>query len=183
MYRSELVTHYSSGSRFFHWLIALLVLGMLAVGFFLDEIPDQFAATAYMVHKSLGLSILLLVILRIIWLIKSGRPPLPENVPLWEKLLSRLVQYSMYLFLILMPLSGWIMSVAADRTPSYFGFFNVPFPGVTPDKSLSDLMFEFHETIAWILIVLIVLHVAGALKHHFIDRDDVLRKMLPGSKK
>lgn len=134
-----------------------------------------------MVHKSIGLSILLLVVLRIIWIIHSGRPPLPENVPLWERVFSRIVQYALYLFLILMPLSGWIMSVAANRTPKYFGFFNVPFPGIPTDKGLSKLMFEFHETIAWILIVLIALHVAGALKHHFIDKDDVLKKMMPGS--
>ena len=79
-----------------------------------------------------------------------------------------------------MPLSGWIMSVAADKIPRYFGLFSVPFPGIAPNKSLADTMSESHEIIAWIIIGFIVLHVAGALKHHFIDKDHVLKSMLPG---
>ncbi|WP_019216809.1 cytochrome b [Legionella tunisiensis] len=79
-----------------------------------------------------------------------------------------------------MPLSGWIMSVAANRIPSYFTMFSVPFPGIAPSEALADLMVQVHNTIAWIIIVLLVLHVAGAVKHHFIDKDEVLRRILPG---
>lgn len=82
-----------------------------------------------------------------------------------------------------MPLSGWIMSVAANRIPSYFTLFKVPFPGVVPNEAVAELMEQVHNTIAWIIIVLLVIHTAGAIKHHFIDKDDVLRRMLPGRRR
>lgn len=172
--------NYSPMLKTLHWLIALAVIIMLVVGFFLDDIPQEFKPMAYLIHKSVGLTILWLMILRFIILHTSGRPKLPSETPVWEKLLSRVVQYGFYLLLILMPLSGWIMSVAADRIPSYFGLFNVPFPGIGPNESLAGLMAETHYIIACTLIVLIVLHVSGALKHHFINRDHVLKSMLPG---
>lgn len=174
-------TRYSPMIKFLHWLIAFAVIIMLFVGFFLPDIPDQYQA--YMLHKSVGITLLFLVLLRFIWIHATGRPPLPDSVKLWEKGLSRFVQYGFYLLLILMPLSGWIMSVANEYIPSYFGMFNLPFPGVSPNKPLGEFMAESHEIIAWILIGFIVLHVAGALKHHFIDKDNVLKQMLPGKNK
>ncbi|KTD20282.1 cybB cytochrome b-561 transmembrane protein [Legionella lansingensis] len=176
---SHPIVSYSKGIKFIHWLVAVLVIVMLSFGFFLDDVPKQYQGTAYMMHKSTGLTILCLMVLRLIWVAYKGKPPLPEAVPRWEKFLTHFVQYSFYVFLILMPLTGWIMSVAADRVPSYFGLFNVPFPGVTPNEELSDIMNQAHKTIAWVLIILLSLHVAGALKHHFINKDDILLRMWP----
>lgn len=173
---------YSPVSIFLHWLIAFAVMIMLCVGFLLDEIPEPYQPLAYLLHKSTGISILFLMFIRLIWIHAVGKPPLPDSVNRWEKILSRFVQYGFYLLLILMPLSGWVMSVAANRVPSYFGLFSMPLPGIGVNKPLSQLMGECHETIAWILMVFIVLHVAGALKHHFIDKDEVLKRMLPGHK-
>ncbi|MDP3270194.1 MAG: cytochrome b [Legionella sp.] len=169
-------------SKLFHWVLAFAVIIMLCVGFLLDSIPDQFKGTAYMLHKSTGITILFLMILRFIWVHAAGKPPLPESVKLWEIILSRFVQYGFYILLLIMPLSGWIMSVAADKVPVYFGLFKAPLPWISPDKSLAGLMAESHEIIAWILIIFIGLHAAGAFKHHFINRDNVLRRMLPGKR-
>ncbi|RUR15893.1 cytochrome b [Legionella sp. km535] len=173
---------YSATSKWFHWGIALIVIGMLFMGFFLDEIPEQYQGSAYMLHKSTGITVLFLMLIRFIWVHAKGKPPLPESVKSWEKVLSRFVQYSFYVLLIIMPMSGWIMSVAADRIPTYFGLFKMPLPWITPDKSLAEFMNESHEVIAWILIVFICLHVLGALKHHFIDKNNILKRMLPGQK-
>lgn len=173
------VKRYSTGIKIIHWLIALTVIIMLVVGFLLDSIPEQYKSTAYMMHKSTGITILFLMILRFVWINIVGRPPLPPTVKKWERILSRFIQYSFYVLLIIMPLTGWIMSVAADRIPVYFNLFKAPLPWITPDKSLAKFMVESHETIAWILIVFISLHVLGALKHHFIDKDRVLKSMLP----
>lgn len=170
-------TQYSSMSKFLHWLIALSVIIMLIVGFFLDDVPEQYQGTAYMLHKSTGISILFLMIVRFLWIRATGQPPLPESVKLWEKIVSRFVQYSFYLLLIIMPLSGWIMSVAADRVPMFFGLFKAPLPWVESNKSLAEFMGEAHELIAWIIIGFLFLHIAGALKHHFIDKDDVLKRI------
>ncbi len=179
MRSDKVVSSYASGPKFFHWVIAFIVIGMLCGSFFLGDIPKQYAGTAYMMHKSLGLIILTLMILRVIWIVCEGRPELPPTVPLWEKYLSRFVQYSLYLFVILMPLCGWIMSMAAGRTPVFLGLFNLPLPGIPLDENLAKFMNSCHKTIAWIIIVLLVLHIVGALKHHFYDKDDVLRAMLP----
>ena len=119
------------------------------------------------------------MIVRFAWIKYYGKPALPATVPVWEKILARIVQYSFYLFLVAMPICGWIMSMAGNRIPSYFGLFKMPLPGIGPNKVLAELMFQSHKTIAFILIALIVFHVAGAIKHHYIDKDDVLRKMLP----
>ncbi len=179
---SQIVTQYSSMSKALHWIIAIAVIGMLSVGFFLDDLPDQLKPIAYMIHKSTGLTILLLMIIRFIWVHASGKPALPDTVKIWEKILSRFVQYGFYILLIAMPLSGWIMSVAADRPPIYFGLFKVDFPGIGVNKPLAEYMAGWHEIIAWTLIAFIILHVAGALKHHFIDKDNVLKTMWPARK-
>ncbi|MDI1352354.1 MAG: cytochrome b [bacterium] len=173
------ISRYSAVSKWLHWIIALAVIAMLVMGFFLDDIPKEYKPNVYMLHKSTGILILFLMIIRFIWISLSGKPALPNSVAVWERFLSRFIQYGFYVLLIIMPLSGWIMSVAGNRVPVFFNLFNAPLPWVSPDKSLSEFMFESHQFIAWILIVFITLHVLGALKHHFIDKDNVLKSMLP----
>lgn len=173
------VKRYSTGSKLLHWVIAIIVITMLSLSFFLDDVPDEYKSTAFMMHKSFGLTVLILMIIRFVWILHKGKPSLPISIPLWEKILSHLVQYSFYILLIAMPICGWIMSVAGGRVPTFFGLFYLPLP-IAENKPLSKLMLQCHQIIAWILIVLIILHVAGAIKHHFIDKDKVLRRMLPG---
>ncbi len=174
------LTTYSKGSKFFHWLIALLVIVMLSIGFFLGDFPEKLKASAYMLHQSLGISIFFLMWLRIFWLWYTGRPELPVTVPVWQKILARTVQYFLYVFVILMPLSGWIMSTASKYPVNFFGITNFSFPGVGENQSLSELMWQFHSTIALIIIGLLFFHISGAIKHHFIDKDNVVRRMWPG---
>jgi cytochrome b561 len=176
------ITKYSSVSKWFHWFIALFIIIMLIVGFLLDDMPEQYMRTAYTLHKSIGISILFLMIIRLIWIISVGKPSLPDTVKPWEKKLSRLVQYGFYLLLFIMPLSGWILSVAAGRTPHYFGLFEAPLPFIEKSKYLAELMANSHLVIAWIIIGFLALHILGALKHHFIDKDNVLKSMLPSKK-
>lgn len=171
------VTSYAMGSKVLHWVIALLVLGMLVGGFYLEPL-SEFLKSTYMIHKSIGLMILGLMVIRLVWIIRHGKPKLPASVSRREGIFAHAVQHSLYLLLFLMPLSGWVMSTAAGRPPVFFGWVSMPFPGISSNKSLADFMLECHEIIAYLLIGLIVLHVAGALKHHLIDKDTVLRRML-----
>lgn len=173
------VVAYSAGSKFFHWLIAVIVILMLSGSFFLGDLPKEYQGSAFMIHKSFGLTVLFLMLIRIVWILRHGKPPLPLSVPRWQRFISRVVQYGLYLFILLMALCGWIMSVAAERTPSYFGLFHLPLP-IQPDKALAKWMDQSHKTLAWVLIILVLMHLAGALKHHFIDKDNVLKRMLPG---
>ncbi|MFC3909277.1 cytochrome b [Legionella dresdenensis] len=173
------MTSYTKGSKFFHWFIAIIIIFMLPISFFLSDVPEQYIGMAFTVHKSLGITVLFAMLLRVLWIIRYGRPALPVHMPKWEKILAHTVQGSLYLFVILMPLCGWIMATAEGYIPSYFGLFSLPFPGIPLDKELASFMNQAHTIIAWIILGLLVLHVAGALKHHFIDKDDVLRRMLP----
>lgn len=169
--------NYSKTAKFFHWLIALIVILMLSGSFFLDDLPKSSQNFVWTTHKSFGLTVLWLVVIRFFWIQYSGKPSLPLNTPGWEKFLARFVQYSMYTLLVAMPICGWIMSTASNKIPSYFGLYQLPFPGIKPDKELADFMFHTHNTIAWILIGFITMHIAGALKHHWINKDNVLRSM------
>lgn len=168
---------YSIGSKWLHWLVAVIVMTMLSFSFFLDDIPERYQAFAYMIHKSFGLTVLLLMVLRLIWIIHSGKPPLPNSIPKWEKKLSHIVQHSFYVFLILMPISGWVMSVAAGRAPVFFTLFKLSIPGVPLSKPLAHFLGDVHEIIAWVLISLLSLHLLGVIKHYFIDKDGVVERM------
>lgn len=176
---TQKTAEYSKGSKFFHWLIALIVIVMLSVTFFFGDLPKDIRPTAYTVHKSFGITVLFLMILRLIWLLKSGKPSLPKSVALWQQRAAHTVHYALYILIISMALSGWLMTMAADRIPYYFGLFPFPLPWVEPDKALAQLMNTTHKTLAWIIIAFVALHIAAALKHYFIDKDDVVQRMLP----
>jgi cytochrome b561 len=167
------VSEYHLFSKILHWLIALLVLTLLIVGFNLENLPS----TAYTLHKSFGLIVLALMISRVLWMRHVGRPTLPETMPIWERLFARGVQHCLYLFLIMMPIAGWIMSTASGHIPEFLGLFPLPCPGISPDKELAELMELVHGTLAWVIIGLLFFHVAGALKHHFWDKDNILKRM------
>ncbi|KTC93726.1 MULTISPECIES: cytochrome b [Legionella] len=175
---NEQEVSYSGGFKFLHWLIALVVILMLVGSYFLEDLPAQYRGTAFMLHKSVGISVLFLMLFRLVWVWRKGKPSLPVSVPLWQRILSRTVQYALYFFLIAMPLCGWIMAVASNKAPYFFGLFQLGLPGIEPNQALSHLMKETHNTIAWVIIVLIALHIAGAIKHHFIDKDKVVQRML-----
>lgn len=170
---------YGSVAKFLHWLIALLILTVLAVGFImtgLPKTPDTFRVIGW--HKSLGITVLTLVALRLLWKSMNIYPALPAALSMVEKLLAHLGHGFLYALMIAMPLSGWMMSSAAGFTVSVFGWFLLP-NLVAPDPALKRTLVELHGTLAWALIGMIALHVLAALLHHFYYKDDVLLRMLP----
>lgn len=170
------VLSYSKWSKVFHWLIALIVIFLLSLSFFLSDVPADYKGTAYMIHKSLGLSVLALMFCRIIALYVQGKPDLPLSVSKWQRVVAHSIQYSLYLLLLAMPLTGWLMASAADKMPRYFGLFTVP-PLIGPNLSLAKWWSEAHTIIAWLLIACIFLHIGAALKHYFVDKDGVFERM------
>lgn len=172
---------YGSVARFFHWLVALLVVGQLLGGFYAADFAEQsMKGQLFFWHKSLGLTILWLMLLRVIWRFKNIQPGYEARVPLWQRFAARVVHLFLYLLLLALPVNGWILSTAAGYPPSYFGLFTVGFPGIPVDKALAETMSSVHEVLAWIIIGLVTLHIFAALKHHFIHRDNVLRRMWSG---
>jgi cytochrome b561 len=145
-------------------------------------------------HKATGMTILALTLLRLGWRLTHKAPPLPSAMPAWEKAVARLTHWLFYGLLLAMPVSGWIYSSAGyseafhtfiNVPVTWFGLFTIPeFPGVStqPDearKAVGLAAVNVHSKLAWVMLVLAGLHVAAALKHHFVNRDDVLTRMLP----
>lgn len=164
----------------FHWIIALLVIGMIGLGLYMTRIdpPTPTMFQLYGLHKSIGVTVLALAVLRILWRVTNIRPlPLPSHKRV-EKILAEIVHGLLYVSLLVMPLSGWLMSSAKGFTVSVFGWFSLP-DFIKPSDDMASLMVTVHEVTAYTLVAMLGLHVAGALKHHLIDRDDTLRRMIP----
>jgi cytochrome b561 len=180
---------YSIAAITLHWLIALLIIGNFAGGLLVEGLlePDATAAqkelgfTVVQLHKSFGLTVLLLSLLRLALRLSAGAPPLPAHMTPLERWLAKVTHVGFYAVMILLPLSGWLMVSASPLgVPTfYFGLFEWPHLPVSVSAETSGAASEAHEVMAFIGFGLFVLHVGGALKHHFLDRDDVLSRMLP----
>ncbi len=173
-------TSYGSIARLLHWIIFLLVLIIIPLGYFMDDVSDKvLRAQVVNIHKLIGVLILLLMLLRVLWTLYNVRPALPFQTPAWQKAVELIVQVSLYLGLIIMPLSGLVGSVAAGKPP-HLGNFDIELP-ISHSKALADFAFDdVHVPLAVILIVLISFHILAAFYHHFIKRDDILRRMVSG---
>ncbi len=172
-----------------HWAIALLIIGLLAVGWIMDAMPGGPGSPKIAIiqlHKSFGITVLLLTIARILWRLMNP-PPAEPPVPAWQKLLASGVHVLLYAVMLAMPLSGWIMASAEiDKHETLF-FGTLPFyaPGVAglpaaTREPLAEGLEFVHHNLAWVMVGLIVLHVAAAMKHQLVDRDGLLARMAPG---
>ncbi|WP_411818327.1 cytochrome b/b6 domain-containing protein [Hyphococcus sp. DH-69] len=170
-----------------HWAIAILIIGQIAGGLYMHNLPNSSAIKfdLYQFHKSFGLSVLILTIVRLGWRLSHRAPALPSAMPQWEKLVARATHWAFYGLMVLTPLAGWVMvSVSPTDIPTkYFGVIPVPhlpfFGGVVDREAAEDLWKEIHEYLAFTILFLLALHVGAALKHHFFNKDGVLRSMLP----
>lgn len=171
---SDSITRYGTISKFLHWLIAITVIGLLVVGFIMINLPKgELRWQIYALHKAIGVSVLLIAAIRIFWRCRNAKPKLPEHHPKWQIIAASSVHGMLYLTTIFMPFSGWIMSVAANHIPSWFGLFQLNLP-IEPSKTLAKIAHNTHEILAWVIIACLVLHLAAALK----DKN-ILKRMLP----
>lgn len=175
---------YSRVAITLHWLIALMIVGNVVGALIFDGLldsgdPAERARGVMLVniHKSVGLTVLVLSLFRLFWRLTHGFPRLPEHMARWEIALARGNHLAFYFAMIAVPLAGYIMVSAGPAPIAYFGLFDVP--KLPVGKELGGLAHEAHEILAFTTVGLLVLHIAGALKHHFLDRDDVLARMLP----
>jgi cytochrome b561/polyisoprenoid-binding protein YceI len=167
---------YGLVSKIIHWITALLILGLLSVGFFMAGMDfSEDKLKIYALHKSFGLLVLLLVFVRIAWHILSRKPKSLDTHAPWEKFLAHAAHAFLYFAMFALPLSGWVMSSAGDFN---VGFFGIPMPDlVAKNEDLFKNARDAHEILAIILIVVVGLHMAGAFKHHFIDKDRTIKRM------
>lgn len=165
-----------------HWATALGVIGLVVVGLYMDDLPvSPTKVKVYALHKSVGLTVLALVVARLIWRFVDKRPPYPPGMPAWQKAISEISHGLLYVMLLVQTLSGWVYNSASNFALQWFGLFQVP--RITgPDPELKHLANDVHEA-GWILLAaLMLLHVAAALHHHFVVRDETLARMTPGVK-
>lgn len=197
---SASTSRYSAIAILLHWAIALAIAGMIPLGWWMgkaleDRSTQLQAIAAFQLHKSIGLTILALSLLRLAWRFMHPAPALPEGMKPWEQWLARGVHWAFYVVIIAMPLTGWMYVSTAwsahDHRPLdvptlYFGLFQIPHlfglaHAAEPTRaSLADVLMLIHSKLAWGAIVLAGLHVAAALKHQFVDRDNLIARMIPG---
>lgn len=170
---------YSTVSLVLHWLIAGLVVTQLGLVWAHEATEGSTSREFMNLHKSVGLSILVLTLARLGWRIANPAIPLPAGTPRWQKLAARGTHVLFYVFLIAMPLVGWAASSAAGRDIVWFGLFEWPLLPIGGGRETAGSLMDAHEIAGKLLIALVVLHVLGALKHHFVDRDNVLHRMIP----
>ena len=172
-------TRYTAPAIALHWIVALLILANLALGLYtvgLELSPTKLRYFSF--HKWIGVTVFLLAAARLLWRLRHPAPALPDAMPAWERRAARATHALLYFLFFAAPLTGWLFSSASGFQTVYLGV--VPIPDLlSKDKALADALKLAHRSINYAMAGVIVLHVAAALKHHFVDRDDVLRRMLP----
>lgn len=170
---------YPLSLRIIHWLMAVLVIALIIIGLTLDEFPRGTPLRSQMMglHKSLGVTVLALALLRVALRLRSSIPPLPEVIPALERRFAHLGHMALYGFMLAIPLSGLILSNSFGFAVSWFGLFDVPLL-VGVDKDRGHMAGEVHEFLAYTMIGLIALHVAGAAKHLLKEHINLFKRIM-----
>ncbi|AUT60435.1 MULTISPECIES: cytochrome b [Paraburkholderia] len=171
---------YTSTAIALHWLIALLIVCGFALGWVMTDIPG-FTPTKlkyFSWHKWIGVTVFALVIIRILWRATHATPPMPSHMPKWQRGIAHLTHFLLYVLMVVIPVSGYLYSSAANVPVVYLGL--VPLPRlIAPDPHLKEVLKSVHIALNYTLLVLVVLHVLAALKHQILDRDGLLSRMIP----
>jgi cytochrome b561 len=172
---------YGSVAKSLHWLIAALVMVMFGLGWYMADLPlGQRKFDLYQLHKSIGITILVLAAARLLWRLFNPAPPLPASVPPWQRTAARISHALLYLMLFAQPLIGFLQSNAANFPVVWWGAVRLP-AVIGADEPLAETLIEVHEWNARLLLALVLIHAGAALRHHFVQKDGVLRRMLPSA--
>jgi cytochrome b561 len=192
------VQRYTKTAIILHWVVGLLIIAMLALGLWMSGLPKDAPKTAtfdlfnwglytvtlpepvsvrtfyFNLHKSIGITVMALILLRIFWRLTHVAPAFPDTMKGWEKILADLGHKALYVMMVVLPLSGFIMSIYSKWGILWFG---LPLVDGLDNPQLRDFFKAVHEISAWIILALIVVHVAAAIKHKLIDKDEVMKRM------
>jgi cytochrome b561 len=177
------LARYSRVAIWLHWILAALIVVNLLLGFFHEDFARPVRSTVMGWHKSLGLTVIALTLVRILWRLTHRPPPFDPAMKAWEVSVARLVHGLFYLLLLAIPLSGWLIVSSGERVnpTNFFWLVKIgPLP-VAPGHDLHDFAEEAHELLAWAMIVLLLLHVGGAAKHHLAGHRHLIGRMMPGA--
>lgn len=173
-------TEFGAVAKFFHWTIALFVIFLIPLGFTMVKADSgSIKSLIYGLHKSCGLTVFFLLVLRYLWRMLNRRPKYPVGTPVWQAKLANWSHASLYLLLLLQTLSGWILSTAAGHAPNFWWLVTIPTPWVNKSVETVKACLFIHTYCAWILVGIIILHILGALNHWWLRRDGVFQRMQP----
>lgn len=173
------INRFGSVSIFLHWLIALLMIGLLILGLYMVTLPINLEKLKlYGWHKEYGILVLMLAVVRVAWRLSNVAPLFPATMPTWQIWGAQSVHFAFYLLMFALPITGWMISSAAGLPVSFFGLFVLP-DLISPSESLRILLADVHEWLGYALLLAICGHVGAALWHHYIDKDDTLTRILP----
>lgn len=170
---------YDPVTRGLHWTLALLILGLLCLGWYMVDLEyyDRWFNTSREWHKALGILALAFAVVKICWALASRAPALPASMAAWERSSAHAVHVALFAMMVAIPVSGYLISTSAGDGISIFGWFEVP--AVLPkSEELRDLAVEMHYYLAYVTAALVLLHTVAAFKHQFVDRNGILRRML-----
>ena len=172
---------YTSTAIALHWLIGAMILISVAVGLYMTGLkfsPEKLKL--YNWHKWAGVTIFMLVVLRLAWRLFHAAPPLPPSVTPWQRWIAGATHILLYALMFAIPVSGWLMSSAKGFQTVYFSV--IPLPDLLgKNEDLGELLEQVHQLLSYTLIAVVILHTFAALKHHIIEKNDVLRRILPGT--
>ena len=180
MTKSAPHSRYSSLSITLHWAMLLILIAVYACMELREYYPkgSDFREGLKMWHFMFGLTVLLLVLIRVVARVTGGTPPITPDPPAWQTLIARLTHLALYAFMIAMPIAGWVILSASGKAIPFYGLELPALVGL--NKALAEQVKELHETVATIGYFLVGLHAVAALFHHYIVKDDTLRRMIPG---
>jgi cytochrome b561 len=170
---------YTGVAILLHWLIAVVILCTFLLGQYMTNLqlsPAKLKLYSY--HKWIGVTIFLLVLVRLAWRLAHRPPRPPASMPAWQHSAAGIAHFFLYALTLAIPVSGWLMSSASGFQVMYLGVIPIP-DLLAKNKDLADQLKQLHEALNWLMVLVVALHVAAALKHHLVDRDDVLWRMLP----
>jgi len=170
--------HYGSVARFLHWGMALLIICLLALGLYMTGLEQEHPLRhdLYDLHKATGILVLELAVLRLLWNLVNTQPAPVDNMEPWERRAAHGAHQLLYLLMFIVPLSGWAFSSFGGYDFTFYGQYEVPLL-FEENKAAFETAREVHEILAFSLLGLVVLHVLAALKHHYLEQDNTLRKM------
>jgi cytochrome b561 len=173
-------SRYTGTAIAFHWLIALGIAGTFSLGLYMHELPlSPDKLRLYSWHKWVGLSLFLLVLLRLAWRGLNAPSELPAAMPGWQRVVAQWSHYLLYVLMFAVPLSDWLMSSAKGFQTVCFGLWPIP-DLLAKNKDLGEQLALAYKGLTFFLAFVVTGHVLAALKHHYLNRDDVLVRMLPG---
>ncbi len=172
-------TKYNIILRIVHWLMATIIIAMLISGFYMKSLPagNPIKFSIYSIHKAIGMTVLMLVVLRIILRLILYVPPLPKNFSQVTILITKVVHFALYILMMCIPLSGYVMSSASGRGIKYFFNFNVPLI-IAKSEIIAKLANQLHFILAYLLIIFVTLHLLGTIKHLIIDKQNILKRIV-----